>query len=169
VPPGTEVREYDIHGDSEAGLRQEMNRVGPTDDKGGARHDAYTRWFVKWNYPFDQTAAGCATGPVTITLTVSMELPRWVEAESGANALKARWQEYLDALVNHETGHRDHAVQAASEIERALPLLPAQPDCEAMAKSANDAGFALLEKYRQADVAYDAKTSHGATQGARFH
>ena len=167
VPPQTEVRAYDVAGSSEAELRLQLDKVAPV-DANGARHDAYTHWFVKWNFPFARSAAGCATGPVTITLTVSMDLPRWVDAASGEDALKARWQEYLDSLVTHEVGHRAHGAQAGAEIERALPLLPAQPSCEEMERIANLAGDAVLARFRQADLDYDAKTDHGATQGARF-
>ncbi len=167
VPANTEVKAYEIHGDDADALRAQMNALGPV-DQAGARSDAYTRWFVTWRYPLVETNGTCATGPVTVTLTVSMDLPAWVEAEQGADALKRRWQEYLDALVVHETGHHANAVRAAQEIEQALPAIPAAPSCDEIQRVANAKGHALLEQYRQADVAYDAKTDHGATQGARF-
>jgi predicted secreted Zn-dependent protease len=167
VPAQTEVKEYEIAGQTPEELRAQLDKAGPV-DASGARHDAYTHWFVKWNYPFARSPAGCATGPVTITLTVSMDLPRWVNSDSGPDALKARWQEYLDSLVTHESGHRENAVQAGAEIERALPQLAPQATCEEMDRVANEEGQKVLARFREADVAYDGKTDHGATQGARF-
>ena len=114
VPANTEVKEYEIRGETEAELRAQLDRAGPQ-DKDGSRHDAFTHWYVKWNFPFDRQSSSCATGPVTVTVTVSMDLPRWADAEGGPDALKARWQEYLDSLVRHEAGHQAHAVRAGAD------------------------------------------------------
>jgi predicted secreted Zn-dependent protease len=46
--------------------------------------------------------------------------------------------------------------------------LPGEPNCDRMGQVANELGRKLVKEANQQDIDYDAKTRHGATQGARF-
>ncbi|MFT3713929.1 MAG: DUF922 domain-containing protein [Archangium sp.] len=165
-PRDTQIKWYDIEGDSEADLRAEMDAKGPDTD--GERHDAYTRWHVTWRFPFVRGEDGCATGPVTTDVRVVVTLPRWLGYADEQEPLMRRWRRYLEALKTHEGGHRDTGFRAASEISEKLAELPPQPNCDEAEEVANAAAMKILESYRKTDVDYDAETRHGATQGAVF-
>lgn len=166
-PNDTQVRWYDVEGDSEQVLRTNLDALGPEDSKGD-RHDAYTSWYVTWRFPFSRTDEGCSTGPVTTDVRVVMTLPRWRGPADEKLPLVQKWRRYLDSLVEHESGHRDTGFRAATEITDTLPGLPAQPTCEEAEARANEAARAVLERFRAHDVNYDDETHHGATQGAVF-
>jgi predicted secreted Zn-dependent protease len=165
-PTETQVRWYDVEGDSEAELRASLDARGPEND--GARHDAYTAWYVNWRFPFQQSDEGCSTGPVTTTVRVTITLPRWRGYQDEHVPLMKRWRRYLDALKEHESGHRDTGFRAASEITEQLEALPPRPTCAESEAAANAAAVKVLERFRAVDADYDAETRHGATQGAVF-
>ncbi len=166
-PNDTQVHWYDVDADTEAQLRATLDTVGPT-DASGERHDAYTSWYVTWRFPFSRTDEGCSTGPVTTDVRVLMTLPRWRGPADAAHPLVKKWRGYLDALMQHESGHRDTGFRAATEITDTLAGLPPQPSCDEAEVRANAAARAVLERFREHDVAYDDETRHGATQGAVF-
>jgi len=172
VPPGApqpeitqDVIHYDIGGEESFELRAQMDALGPQDDD-GARHDAYTKWFVRWFYDYDRSVeTQCKLTNVRATVEVKMTMPRWT-SESGE--LATRWQQYLAALRTHENGHVQNAVDAARFIIVDLQQQPPSPDCDSAAQLANAKGNEELELARARDREYDAETNHGATQGATF-
>lgn len=167
VPPDVVTEYYSIRGTSSAELRAEMTVRGPRDRRGLPR-DALARWRVDWHYPFQRTASGCATGPSQVTVKTTYVLPQWSDQASASGELQRQWSCYLAAIVAHEDGHRAHGRDAAAQIEALLPTLPAQPTCAEMDALANAEGQRVLQQFRELDDEYDAKTRHGATQGAVF-
>jgi predicted secreted Zn-dependent protease len=165
-PSDTTIRWYDVEGDTEAQLRASLDARGPESD--GRRHDAYTTWHVMWNFPFAESADGCSTGPISTTVQVIITLPRWRGYADESDPLVKRWRDYLDALKRHESGHRNTAFQAATDIAETLPSLPPRATCEAAEEAANAEAQGVLARYRTAEQSYDAETRHGATQGAIF-
>lgn len=166
-PSDTSVHWYDVEGASEGAVRAALSRLGPI-DSAGARHDAYTQWYVTWHFPLVRTDLGCATGPVSTSMRVRITLPRWQAPPEASIELVARWRTYLDVLATHELGHRERGLEAAADIEAELPLLGPKPSCEEAERIANQAAHQILERHRQADRDYDELTQHGATQGAVF-
>ncbi len=159
-----DVISYDITGATHAELRAQLDALGPEDDSG--RHDAYTKWFVRWAYDYDRSVeTQCRLTNVRATVEVKMTLPRWAN-ESGA--LAERWQQYLAALRTHENGHVQNAVDAARFIVVDLQALPVSPDCDSAAVAANAKASESIELAHARDKDYDAETKHGATQGATF-
>lgn len=166
-PSDTTVRWYDVEGDDEAQLRAWLDAHGP-EDQHAERHDAYTAWHVTWRFPFAQSDEGCSTGPVTTNVRVTITLPRWRGYADESHPLVKRWRRYLEALKEHESGHRETGFRAATDITEELPRLPPRPTCEEAEEAANAAARAVLERHRAHDAEYDAETRHGETQGAVF-
>ena len=166
-PNDTMIHWYDVEGDTEAELRTALDARGP-EDTDGKRHDAYTAWHVTWRFPYSQSDAGCSTGPVTTAVHINVTLPRWRGPADETDPLVRRWRRYLDALKEHESGHRETGFRAATDITETLPELPPRPTCEQAEEAANTTAREVLERYRVRDTEYDAETRHGATQGAVF-
>jgi predicted secreted Zn-dependent protease len=165
-PADTQVRWYDVTGGTAGELRAQLDLHSP-EDAAGVHHDAYTEWYVTWHFPLVMSESGCSTGPVATTLRVKVSFPRWQAAPGVDQLLLEQWERYLQALFEHESGHRDTALRAAHEISEVLGAfeqLPSCPEAETVASAAH----AVLEKYRKADLDYDVETRHGETQGAVF-
>ena len=157
---------YTIRGSSAAELRKQMDALGPTDAHG--RYDAYTRWYVRWKYPYERTPNACGLGKVTVTVDVTYTLPEWTPPPDASADLVSRWNRYLRALRSHESGHHRHGAEAGRAVLEKLRRLEAQRRCEDADRRANLLGERVLETYRAKDQSYDKTTRHGATEGARF-
>jgi predicted secreted Zn-dependent protease len=158
---------YDIEGRTAAELRDQMNRFGVLWTDGNV-YDAYTGWNVNWNYRYRITDHGCSIKSVAATLDVKIRLPRWAGYAGGQPALKKKWDLYMKSLRQHENGHKDLAVEAAIEIERAIAQLEPAATCDDLAETANETGRQIISEYAAKEREYDARTNYGEIQGAVF-
>ena len=157
---------YQIEGSTAGELRAQMNQLGPADRLG--QHDAYTKWYVSWSYPYSIEGGECATGPVEVEVEVTFTLPQWDPPADASQELMGKWNAYMTALQTHEDGHKDIAIQAGNEILQTLEALLAYPTCSELEKAADAAGEGVLDQYRQQETIYDRTTDHGATRNLRF-
>jgi predicted secreted Zn-dependent protease len=162
-----EIVYYDVAGGSARELRRQMDANGPLGE-GGKRVDGYTEWKVVWSYRYSPAADGCKFTEFGITVTATITLPRWTAGDGSPSALIKKWQSYIAALRLHEDGHYSHGVRAGEEIKSLGQSLRTSNGCSTLVSLFNDQAASILEKYREADAAYDADTRHGRTQGAVF-
>jgi predicted secreted Zn-dependent protease len=160
------LERYAISGSTPSDLRLEMNSKGPRGNAGGQVFDGYTRWSVIWRYRYNNFGNTCAITSVATSVTVTITLPKWDDEITADNNTRSKWSRYLAALELHERGHRQMGIDAAKEIDRVISGMSGR--CDALEARANEAGKAILNKYRQLDLDYDRDTDHGAMQGARF-
>jgi predicted secreted Zn-dependent protease len=158
---------YAIHGRSAAALRVELNRLGPVDPS-GKRFDAVTKWWVSWQYRSETKSGMCAIASVDVLVKLRFTYPRWKKPARPTAALVRKWNRYLKALSIHEEGHAKNAVQAGNRILRGIRAQAPRSSCAALSSAANTLGRREVKRANDADVAYDARTRHGATQGAIF-
>ncbi len=156
--PNVTMKFYDIAGSTADELRAQMSQLGPV-DQFGSRNDAYTGWFVVWNWPKNPDGT-CDLSQATVSAFITVTFPRWTAPPGAPPALAQRWQQYVDALATHEEGHADFVDQSIPDILGALK--------GAACDTAGAAGLAVLDRIRQHDLDYDNATGHGATQGAVF-
>jgi predicted secreted Zn-dependent protease len=167
VQTSIDVQYYDVVGASSQALRAQLRERGPRDANG--RWAAATRWNVSWSFPYLADEVGCVGGPVNVQVAISFTFPRWTTPTQGGPGLAERWQRYLDAVVQHEHGHRDIAVEGADALRLALASLPPTPTCEQFALNAQATADNFMTRYNERQVQYDRLTDHGATQGAVLH
>lgn len=158
---------YSINGSSENEIKSQLNQLGP-EDQYGRRGDAYTAWYLKWNYPRLLSEGRCTTGPVTVSLEVKYTLPKLESLLNISSDLKTKWEKFTQNLVIHEEGHKNFAVEQANELLKQLNKVGAFEDCSQLDLAANTIGERVLNTIRDHDKQYDQETDHGATQGARF-
>jgi predicted secreted Zn-dependent protease len=149
---------YDVGGATAAQLRARLDARAPASPD-GFRGDAFTRWLYRWNWP-GYGGSNCQLSKAVVTLRVVVSFPRWTHPKAASAALAAAWARYSRALARHEQGHVDYAVARYPAVVRAIK--------RATCATADAAAQAQLKLIRKHDVAYDAATQHGATQGARF-
>ncbi len=157
---------YEINGNSAEQLRAEMTAKGPRDN--GRPSDAYTAWYIKWNYSYLNDQQSCRIKQATISAEITSTLPKWTDYEKASPQLQKQWDEYLTKLIAHEQGHALHGQNAAYEIESIINELPTMSDCQTLSSLANEKAQAVIAKYNAEDLQYDAETNHGASQGVVF-
>ena len=152
---------YAVRGDNAAALREDITR----NRRNG--WDGYTDWQVNWRYRFEERPGSCGLAAIEVQATVRVSLPEW-RAEQPKRRLEQRWSRYISALQEHEQGHVENAQRGAQAVDSALRGLAPQRDCGAMGKLADATCQRVLERVREWDRQYDARTEHGRTQGAVF-
>ena len=153
--PEIVIEHYDVQGDDPAAIRRAIDRVRPRDANDGVAVDALTRFDIRWRWPRD---ADCARTTPDLRLGARTTLPRLVGPV--AEAVRARWDDYLAALAAHEARHVALVLGRRDELVTALQ----GKSCTA----ANAAGKAVLARMKADGIAYDAATEHGRTEGAGF-
>ena len=122
-----------------------------------------TNWNIRWHYDLDRNPAGlCRVGKLRVTLNLEITLPRLRGASPGQ---QENFDRYLARLHAHEQTHAAIDTEAAHTVERELLALPPQRDCEQLKQQLNGAGHAVLDRYRQKNLEFDARTDHGRTEG----
>jgi predicted secreted Zn-dependent protease len=155
---------YNIYALSAKGLSEEIGKNGVPFE--GGRYAAFTSWYIKWNYKYEQRDGMCYISAVKTTLDVDYTYPKWANKFMASEDLRIKWMEFESALRNHEEGHKDFGVKAAKEIEEAILAVEPTQNCSQLGNLANDAGYEVLRKYQQLELQYDSETDHGRTQGA---
>ena len=163
----TRLRSYDIAGSSADELRAAMQRLGPKDPVSGTPYAGFTRWRFAWSYDYARAAA-CAITDVRVVARVQITLPRWRGTHRADSSVAAEWTRFVVALRRHENGHAAIVRSAARRMARRLGLLRTFRSCARLERAADAAGARILEEARAAEAAYDERTRHGDTQGARF-
>jgi predicted secreted Zn-dependent protease len=144
---------YDITGATEQELLARMSDFGPNG------YEAYTKWYIRWNWPGRGTA-DCNLRDATVSYDITVTFPRWYPTVDATPELIAKWNRYISALSAHERNHVDNVVAQVPLVAAAIQ--------RATCGTAEAAAQAALEPIRQFDIQYDLNTHHRATQGARF-
>jgi predicted secreted Zn-dependent protease len=156
---------YRIDGSSSQQLRAAMDAHGLEDH--GTPVDAYTHWHVRWEYRWDG-GTPCQITSTDVTVTIGVILPAWNPPKDASAELQTSWNEYIASVLTHERGHEIVAERVGRQVEKFLKQLEPYSSCEALEGAANAGGDRLVEEGNKANLAYDRRTQHGLTQGARF-
>lgn len=156
-----QVEYYDVEGRDAGALLASLNARS-----GGGFHGTGT-WYLSYQFRTRAAPGGCAVDELTTKLDLKLRLPRWSPPSNAAPGLAASWERYINALRAHEDGHLQTGRDFETAFRRAASGISA-PDCGAVDAALRARFDAMLEQARQRDRDYDARTSHGATQGAVF-
>lgn len=154
---------YDVTGSAVAQLKAMAALLGP--GKGGERYVAYTAWELRWEYERAVGARGWCLAGAKVTTVATRTLPRWEPPRSADPAVVAEWEGYVEALAEHEDGHVLIGAEGGRALYEALKVLPPCATREALDALVAETAAAVSGEFRAMEVAYDAETGHGATQG----
>lgn len=152
-------RPYAVSGDTITQVRREMDRYRPQ------QHDALTTWHVTWRFEFRRKLGLCFIDTVNTKLDIVYILPELKTADPGVNR---SFDAYWERLKLHEDGHARIGRIIARRIHTGMAALGPYASCLQLEQVANGLGHRLVREGAEMDEAYDAKTDHGATQGARW-
>lgn len=158
---------YEIKGNSEDELRSELCRHGCR-WKDGKTYDSVTNWHVKWDYDYDRSPETCSAGSFRVFVDITFRYPKWMQTDDVPRPLAAKWDNYMENLVEHENGHRDMAVTAAAELSEAVAAMPPASTCAELDRRVRALFHGRMKRLNDDAHAYDTETQHGIAQGAVF-
>ena len=148
-------------------IGREMHTRSPV-KKNGITFKGHTKWHVKWNFKWKKRNGICKITQVKTHLNVTYTMPRIPINHPVKLNVRTPFNNYYNALMKHEEGHKDSGLYAARDIEKALLKLPTDIDCNRLSNSANQMGHKIIKKYNQRDINYDKKTKHGKLEGVNI-
>jgi len=134
----------------------------------GNKYDSVTNWKVTWDYGVKRSPRQCTVDSFTVTVDVVFHLPKWARPGDAPPSLVEKWDNYTEKLIVHEKGHRDRAVDAATELTRAIAELPPASTCSDIDRAVHKLCHARMDRLLEDQETYDEVTKHGYTQGAAF-
>lgn len=158
---------YQIEGDTISELRNQMDTFGKADDA-GKTWDAYTEWFIYWNYQETRSEFECTAGPVELSINVRIFVPNWEIPTNADSQVVEAWQSYLLALLKHEEEHKKIVFMRADALYTDLNNVPPHTTCQELAFSVNTVGNNHKDYLYYISTTYDHLTDHGQALGATF-
>jgi predicted secreted Zn-dependent protease len=152
---------YPVQGRDYGSLASSLNANGPKGFHGLAS------WKIGYEYTTKRQRDACQIATVRVKISGEILMPRWAEESSAPLELQRRWGDYYAALKRHEDGHIQHGRELALLVKERLMGLGAAP-CDQVQALAQGEFQRLYGNLKARDQEYDARTNHGATQGAVF-
>jgi predicted secreted Zn-dependent protease len=154
---------YEVRGTNAEALLASLKANQPS------KNHASTDWRIDWNFEYLIKPDECILRSFSARVRVRYTFPQWVDSQRADKALQGEWKRYLAALGLHESGHAGFGIAAAKEMVRLVNSrewsAPNRKELKALIDEECDKP---LREFRAREVAYDERTDHGRTQGARF-
>ena len=140
---------YDIKGTNVSELKREM-RQGGTKWNDGKVYAALTTWDIRYNYDITSEAGKYSIKSVVTDIDVVYHLPNRIAVAAAASGqLSGQWKTYMDRLKEHEFGHKDISVKAATEINEILAGLGSFSSKKELQKEAKRLVEAKLKQLKE--------------------
>jgi predicted secreted Zn-dependent protease len=159
---------YAISGSTAADMRTQLDQLGPIEPASGKRYDGSAKWNFYWHFRYLGSPGRCRLTKAIVSLNLKYTIPRWQRPADASTTLAAQWNSFLSALGKHEKGHGAIAIAAGKKLTAKIRALTPRSTCSRLEATANRIGETEVKRTNVAEAAYDARTDHGATQGARF-
>jgi hypothetical protein len=97
------------------------------------------------------------TADVTLTVTLELTMPVWLDRDKASDKAKAEWDRMYRALRDHEEVHLQNVIDVAKDLAATLPGRNIN-DVKGMVE-------ATSEKIKAKHSAWDTQTNHGKNTG----
>lgn len=155
------VIHYDVQGYDYDSVTRSLRANGPNGFHGLAS------WNISYEFTSKQHRGACQIDMVRVKVSGKILMPRWVDEPSAPLELQRRWSNHYAALKRHEDGHIQHGRELALLVKERLMGLGSVP-CDQLQTLAQGGYQRIFDNFKGRDQEYDARTNHGATQGAMF-
>ncbi len=152
---------YPVKGDSYESLVKSLAANGPKGYHGMAS------WNITYHFTTQAEGKLCRFDSVRLKVAGEILMPKWTNEAAAPAALQQRWQAYYAALQQHEEGHVQHGNELAVLVREKFLGVSNFP-CAQAASLAQTEFDSVYTHLKNRDKEYDARTQHGASQGARF-
>lgn len=153
---------YTVEGDTVESIEDSLRQRGPRDDRGKARF-AYTDWTINWRWKKLDTGL-VDTRSLDVECRATINLPRLQTNPSTPIDTILAWNDFVARTRQHELAHLEHVQNGARLIGRRLAEHEMKRGAPSPAR-ANKIVSQAIQELRELDIAYDARTNHGAVEG----
>ena len=158
-----ETDTYRVQGATDHDILASLRELGPR--SGGQTFFGLTVTELEYRYYKVTEPAACRIEDVEVDLVVRITLPEWQPPRDAEPLLRSAWSRFSTALLGHENGHRDLAVQGAEAVRASLEGLRTA-SCDTADQEARRVAERVRVETEAAHRDFDHTTGHGRTQGA---
>jgi len=155
---------YQVYGSSLSQLRSNVQSCKYRVAVAGNYH-AITARQINWSYGTSQNGDVCTLVGLHFGLHIAQLLPTFSPDASTPASVAAAWNTYATNLATHENGHVAIATQHVNQLIAQLQAMGPMP-CSQLKSQVELTIASELAILNTEDALYDARTNHGATQGA---
>jgi predicted secreted Zn-dependent protease len=123
---------YPVYGQTAQEIWRDIGRKGPHQPERGLYAQAEAEIRFGWNVAFTSGQNACRVKSAVVKVDVNILLPDWADKARGSQALRQAWNEYITQVRRHEERHRDIALAAAKDIDKAILAAPAHRNCRSL-------------------------------------
>ncbi len=124
VSPPVSRQFYTVYGSTTDEIFRSIERLGPTGEK-GERATGLAAAKRSYEYATRENRTSCATSAMTVTLAITVTLPKLDNPSRLSSVLLARWENFAAAVAAHEQRHVDiYLAGAAAMTEKMRSILP---------------------------------------------
>src|SRR5262245_7579054 len=140
---------YSVTGANFFELRRSLDQARPWKTRPPV--DGSTAWQIEWQFSVVPTAGGCRCGSFSTRTTITTTLPLWMAPTNASRVMREDWARYFKALAQHEAGHAQHGLEAASEQSRRIAELGEDAECSRLKRRINGVAREIVEAFRKRD------------------
>lgn len=108
-----------------------------------------------WDVAYASGGGICRVQSATVHVDINILLPDWVDLARGSPALRSASNDYIAKVRRHENHHKDIALVAAKEIDRAIMAAPAHRTCRSLERYIQRAAERILAWERAQQIHFD--------------
>jgi predicted secreted Zn-dependent protease len=154
---------YAVYGTSTTAIWQQIYNCTPV--VSGGRFAANTGYNLSSYYTYAANGDGtCSASRVSVTLHVNQIYPRWINT-GASSSVASGWNSFIRYLRTHENGHVSIDKQYAQKLYDNIHAVR-NVSCGSINAKIQAAIKSTVGALNNANDSYDARTNHGATQGA---
>jgi predicted secreted Zn-dependent protease len=135
---------YPVYGQTAQEIWRDIGRKGPHQRERGLYAQAEAEIGFGWEIAYASGGGICRVEGATVHADVNIILPQWVDEARGSEALRRAWNSYIAEVRRHEDHHKDIALVAAKELDRAIMAAPAHRSCRALERYIQQAADRIL-------------------------
>ncbi len=157
---------YQIYGNNDTQIRQQINTCAPKLSGDADEFTAYTSYRLSWQYGYIDDGTGqCQVVHAKVGMHIAKVVPSWTVGAAANTSFIKQWQTFMTNLETHEQGHVVINEQYANQILASMQNFPLT-SCDSIANAITTSINGQIAQLDAKQAAYDDSTNHGATQGA---
>ena len=155
---------YEVSGTNTFDLNRELIQKSPVRYNGKVLHGD-TQWKIGYDYECKHKNGYWYVDRVVTTVDIQFTLPKWKDYRRAHRNEQKKWDAYYRALLKHETGHKDIAINSARSIEDRLLNMERVTDRADLERRVKSIAETIFQECKELQAQYDAKTDHGRNRG----
>ena len=153
----TEIRYsgYQVNGLTAQDIWRDIGRKGPHQLERGLYAQAEAEIRFGWTVAFASGEGSCRVKSSMVKIDVNILLPKWADEARGSRELRAAWKSYIAEVRKHEDHHKEIALAAAHQIDKAIMAAPAHRTCRSLERYIKVQTDDILQQERAQQAHFD--------------